>query len=74
MSSWHRRRAGLSNTIWSVEWSSLTTRNTGELVEFWLEEMVRHTDWLAGELQFRTDETARLGRDRLSPRLSCTLM
>ena len=43
-------------------------------MEFWLEEMVRHTDWLAGELQFRTDETARLGRDRLSPRLSCTLM
>ena len=51
-----------------------TNRNTGDLTEFWRGEMVRQSAWLAGELQFRTDETARVGKDRLSSRLVCSVM
>lgn len=65
--------AELGEEILPAEYGGTNT-NTGDLTEFWLKEMVRQSAWLAGELQFRTDETARVGKDRLSGRLSCSVM
>ena len=49
-------------------------RNTGDLTEFWRAEMVRQAAWLAEEVKFRTDEIARVGKDRLTGRLGCSVM
>ena len=51
-----------------------TNRNIPELTEFWLEEMERQSDWLAGQSQFRTDESLRVGKSKLSGMLSCSIM
>ena len=65
--------ADLGEEILPAEYGG-TNSNTGDLTKFWLEEMVRQSAWLAGEVQYRTDETARVGKDRLSARLSCSVM
>ena len=51
-----------------------TNRNIPELIEFWVEEMERQTEWLASQTQFRTDETLRVGKSKLSGMLSCSIM
>ena len=65
--------ADLGEEILPAEYGG-TNRNIADLTEFWLREMERQSDWLAGELQFRTDETARVGKDRLTTKLSCSVM
>ena len=65
--------AELGEEILPAEYGGTNT-DTGALTQFWVEEMVKQSAWLAGELQFRTDETARVGKDRLSGRLSCSVM
>ena len=65
--------ADLGEEILPAEYGG-TNSNTGDLTKFWLEEMVRQSAWLAGEVQYRTDETARVGKDRLTGRLSCSVM
>ena len=65
--------ADLGEEILPVEYGG-TNSNTRDLTEFWLEEMVRQSAWLAGEVQYRTDETARVGKDNLTGRLSCSVM
>ena len=51
-----------------------TNRNTESLRLFWLEEMSRQTEWLEREVQYRTDESLRVGKPKLSPDLFCTVM
>ena len=51
-----------------------TNRNNQELTEFWLEEMGRQSEWLGRQCQFRTDETVRQGKSKLSGMLSCSIM
>ena len=65
--------ADLGEEILPAEYGG-NNSNTGDLTKFWLEEMVRQSAWLAGEVQYRTDETARVGKDRLTGRLSCSVM
>ena len=65
--------ADLGEEILPAEYGG-TNRNTGELTEFWRGEMIRQSAWLEREIQFRTDETVRAGKDRLSGRLTCSVM
>ena len=65
--------ADLGEEILPAEYGG-TNRNTGELTQFWRGEMGRQSAWLEGELRFRTEETARDGKDRLSGRLTCSVM
>ena len=51
-----------------------SNRNTQELTEFWVEEMARQSEWLASQAQYRTDETVRVGKSKLSGMLSCSIM
>ena len=51
-----------------------TNRNSRELSEFWVEEMERQSEWLASQCQYRTDETHRVGKSKLSGMLSCSIM
>ena len=51
-----------------------TNRNTESLRLFWLEEMSRQTEWLEREVQYRTNESLRIGKPKLSPDLSCSVM
>ena len=51
-----------------------TNRTSEELTEFWVEEMARQSDWLARQCQYKTDETLRRGKSKLSGLLSCAIM
>lgn len=51
-----------------------TNRNSEELTEFWVEEMSRQSDWLARQCQYKTDESLRVGKSKLSSLLSCVVM
>ena len=41
---------------------------------FWEEEMERQTPWLMSQKEFRTDESVRVGKSKLSSMLSCSIM
>ena len=51
-----------------------TNRNGEELRLFWDEEMSRQTGWLEREVQYRTEESLRLGKPKLSVDLACSVM
>lgn len=51
-----------------------TNRNSQELTEFWVEEMDKQAEWLARQCQYRTEETLRQGKSKLSGMLSCAVM
>merc|ERR1712198_783978 len=45
-----------------------------EITRFWEEEMERQTPWLMSQKEFRTDESVRVGKSKLSSMLSCSIM
>ena len=51
-----------------------TNRNVTDLTQFWLEEMDRQASWMEREVQFKTDETLRVGKAKLSGLMSCSVM
>ena len=51
-----------------------TNRNSEELTEFWVEEMSRQSSWLERQCQYKTDESVRVGKSKVSSLLSCVVM
>ena len=49
-------------------------RTVEELTKFWEEEMVRQTPWLTAQREYKTDESVRVGKSKLSGMLSCVIM
>jgi len=49
-------------------------KTVDEITRFWEEEMERQTPWLMSQKEFRTDESVRVGKSKLSSMLSCSIM
>ena len=43
-----------------------------QLTSFWINEMVKHSDWFNQQTEYKTDETVRIGKSKLHS--SCSLM
>lgn len=51
-----------------------SNRTCDELTSFWEEELTRQTPWLMAQRDFKTDESARVGKSKLQNMLSCSIM